>query len=71
MEDLKGASSHHVNHHAPMAGKLYWQTGYGALSLGKRNVPWLLRYIEAQEEHHASGTPVARLERAGEEETRA
>ena len=66
VKDLKGASSHHINHLVPRVGTLYWQEGYGVLSLGKRNVPWLLRYIESQEEHHRRGTMKERLERTEE-----
>jgi len=66
VKDLKGASSHHINHLVPRVGQLYWQQGYGVLSLGKRNVPWLVRYIDSQAEHHKRGTANTRLERTEE-----
>jgi len=70
VKDLKGASAHHINHLVPPVGQLQWQRGYGVLSLGKRNVPWLERYIASQEEHHARGTAVVRLEcTEGDEES--
>ena len=68
VKDLKGASSHHVNHLVPRIGQLYWQHGYGVLSLGKRNVPWLRRYIDSQEEHHGRGTAKERLERTEQDD---
>lgn len=68
VKDLKGASSHHINHLVPRIGPLQWQRGYGVVSLGKKNVPWLKRYIASQEEHHARGTMVLRLERTEEDE---
>jgi len=68
VKHLKGASSHHINHLVPRVGELYWQQGYGVLSLGKRNVPWLLKYIDGQEEHHRRGTAKERLERTEEED---
>jgi REP element-mobilizing transposase RayT len=68
VKDFKGASSYHINHLVPRLGRLYWQEGYGVLSLGKRNVPWLVRYIESQEDHHRRGTMQERLERTEEME---
>ena len=66
--DLKGASSHHINHLVPRVGQLQWQQGYGVLSLGRKNVPWLRRYIDSQEQHHGRGTAVERLERTEEDD---
>ena len=68
VKDLKGSSSHHINHLVPRIGELYWQQGYGVLSLGKKNVPWLVQYIDSQEEHHRRGTFKERLERTEEDE---
>jgi len=69
VKDLKGESSHHINHLMPRIGELRWQKGYGVLSLGKKNVPWLVRYIQSQEEHHRRGTMIERLERTEDEES--
>ena len=30
----------------------HWQRGYGAFSIGRSQLPELLRYIDAQSEHH-------------------
>ncbi len=59
--ELKGGSSHDVND-ALKQKALYWQTGYGAVSFGKRNLPFVLDYIRNQREHHAKGTVIGRLE---------
>lgn len=32
-------------------GTLAWQTGYGVVSFGKRNLPWVVDYIRNQREH--------------------
>jgi len=29
-----------------------WQTGYGAFSVSKSNIPNVIKYIDTQEEHH-------------------
>lgn len=62
METIKGSSAHFVNH---MDGKpycLYWQTGYGALTFSKRDLPKVIEYICNQKQHHASGTLFAKME---------
>lgn len=61
--DIKGASAHHINHGPCGVGTLAWQTGYGVVSFGKRDLPWVVDYIKHQREHHASGRAQDRLER--------
>ncbi len=59
---LKGASSHDVNQ--KLRGKaLEWQTGYGVLSFGTRDLEWVKQYVRDQRQRHAQGKTVARLER--------
>lgn len=54
---LKGASSHEF-------GKaLQWQQGYGVVSFGTRDLPWVVAYIENQKERHKRGDISERLER--------
>ncbi len=61
---LKGASSHEVNQHFAHGGKvLQWQSGYGVVSFGTRNLRWIGSYIRNQRRHHACGTIHDRLER--------
>lgn len=58
---LKGASSREIN--AKFQQKvLHWQSGYGVVSFGKKDLPWVVRYIQNQKEHHAKGTTTDRLE---------
>jgi len=42
---------------------LYWQTGYGVVSSGTKDLPWIIEYIRNQKAHHAEGTTLDRLER--------
>ena len=63
---IKGASSHHINHGPCGLGSLVWQTGYGVVSFGKRDLPWVVDSIKRQREHHAAGRVEERLERITE-----
>lgn len=54
---LNGASSHEF-------GKLLqWQTGYGVVSLGTKDLDWVINYVNNQRQHHDRRTAVERLER--------
>jgi putative transposase len=64
---LKGASSFNVNKHAGQK-VLQWQTGYGIVSFGTKDMDWVTAYIRNQKEHHASGQTFARLERIDRED---
>ena len=55
--ELKGASSHEFGR------GLYWQGGYGVVSFGTRDLPWVIGYVEAQKERHNTGKISTRLER--------
>jgi len=64
---LKGSSSHEANQ--KMGHKvLDWQTGYGVVSFGTRDLDWVKEYIRNQRQRHASGQIVDRLERITETE---
>jgi putative transposase len=66
---LKGGSSHDVNQAAGRHAKvLEWQNGYGVVSFGTRDLPWVVEYLRNQREHHARGTTQKRLERITQEE---
>ena len=61
---LKGYSSHEVNRRVGLRQKtLQWQTGYGVVSFGTGDLPWVVAYIRNQKEHHALGRTQERLER--------
>jgi putative transposase len=49
---IKGASSHYVNHQLANRKILDWQTGYGVVSFGTKDLEWVVRYIRNQKEHH-------------------
>lgn len=61
---LKGASAHHVNHTNSTKDKLLqWQTGYGVVSFGTKDLDWVNSYIRNQKEHHRNNNRFGRLER--------
>ncbi|MEX2171583.1 MAG: transposase [Pirellulales bacterium] len=61
---IKGSSSHEVNQQVGRGGRvLEWQTGYGVVSFGTKDMPWVREYVRNQREHHASGRVYDRLER--------
>ena len=61
--DVKGNSSHYVNHVIKPDFEFYWQDEYGVLSVGERNLASVVRYIHNQKQHHADGTLFAAMER--------
>jgi putative transposase len=54
---LKGASSHEFGN------SLQWQSGYGVVSFGMKDLEWVKSYIQNQKEHHRRGSIHDRLER--------
>jgi putative transposase len=61
---LKGYSAHEVNRRLGLKQKvLEWQAGYGVVSFGTRDLPWVVEYVRNQKEHHASRRVFDRLER--------
>lgn len=66
VKNLKGASSHHLNHSVQLDCHFEWQRGYGALSLGERQRPTAEEYVRQQKHHHQQQTANAWLERADE-----
>jgi len=60
---LKGSSAHHVNHLPGAPDNFGWQRGYGAISLGQRQLKRAIDYVCNQREHHHQGTTIPTLER--------
>lgn len=63
---LKGASSHWVNHSNKFDSALYWQDGYGVFSFGKKVLPRVISYVLNQREHHMKNDLWLALERIEE-----
>ena len=60
---LKGACSHETNHGPSGLHAIEWQTGYGVVSFGRKDLPWVVQYIRNQRAHHYGGRVFDRLER--------
>jgi REP element-mobilizing transposase RayT len=56
MQDIKGSSSKWINEKRVVAGRFSWQEGYGAFSYAKSELPFVVHYINNQEEHHRRNT---------------
>jgi len=60
---LKGSSSHFINHEIVNQKVLAWQEGYGVVSFGTKDLPWVLKYVRNQRAHPAeAGETHERLE---------
>jgi putative transposase len=66
---LKGASSHYVNHELANCKILDWQTGYGVVSFGTKDLEWVVNYIRNQKEHHGKRATIERLEQVMRDES--
>ncbi len=60
---LKGASSHWVNHIYKLPDYFQWQEGYGAISFGKRALPTVVEYVLTQRERHNEKHLIQAMER--------
>jgi putative transposase len=59
---LKGASSHDVNQKLGHKA-VEWQSGYGVVSFGTRDLEWVKDYVRNQRDRHQRGKVDDRLER--------
>lgn len=64
LETIKGGSAHFVNHLPDASHCLYWQRGYGWITLNSRDLPRVIAYVENQKAHHEDGSLLPKLERA-------
>jgi REP element-mobilizing transposase RayT len=65
VQEVKGASSHDLNQQN-IGFKFAWQRGYGALSLGQKQLDEAITYVNRQKEHHSNLTVHPWLERYSE-----
>ncbi len=61
--EVKGNTSHFVNHIIVPEYNLYWQDEYGVLSFAEKSLPSIVRYIKNQKKHHSDGSIRDNLER--------
>jgi putative transposase len=65
VRQLKGASSHALNHSPACVARFRWQEGYGALTVGEQSLPTVVQYVLRQKEHHRLGSVEAVYEHIG------
>lgn len=59
---LKGSATHEANQKSGTK-VLDWQGGYGVVSFGTKDLPWVVDYVKNQRQRHRTGKTVDRLER--------
>ena len=59
---VKGAASHHVNHHLESSGHVQWQEGYGVITLRKGELKSAVEYVRDQKRKHREGKTSVVLE---------
>ncbi|MBE0687201.1 MAG: IS200/IS605 family transposase [Anaerolineaceae bacterium] len=63
VKGLKGASSFDFS-------DLYWQRGYGVLSISERNLNVAIDYVKNQKDHHANNKTFIKYEKCDDEDMR-
>lgn len=64
--EVKGNSSHFVNHVIRPDYPFAWQNEYGVISFEEHQLTRFVRYVRNQAIHHAEGTFIPTLEHASE-----
>jgi REP element-mobilizing transposase RayT len=60
---VKGNSSHFVNHELSIPHHFKWQAEYGVVSFGGKQLDMVVKYAKNQHQHHTDGTLISFLER--------
>jgi putative transposase len=61
-KNLKGSTSHLMNHVLMTGMEFRWQGSYGAFTVSKNGVERVIAYIRAQKTHHAAQQLINELE---------
>ncbi|NJN93739.1 MAG: IS200/IS605 family transposase [Anaerolineales bacterium] len=67
---VKGKSSHWINHQLSLPYHFSWQAEYGVVSFGGKQLNMVVKYVKNQRQHHLTGTIIPFLERVESEESR-
>lgn len=67
IRQVKGSSSHFVNHELEIPITFAWQGDYGVVTFGGRQLARVIQYVKEQPQRHIQGVTIPALERlAGE-----
>ncbi len=64
---IKGSSATRFNKEYPGEDPFFWQREYGVFTFDKKRLPYIVRYVNRQKEHHASQSVIPVLERSDED----
>ncbi len=65
-KNIKGSSSHYINTETDLGSVLYWQVGYGVVTLRESEIGRVIDYILHQKNHHLRGDLLTTLEKIAE-----
>jgi REP element-mobilizing transposase RayT len=60
--EVKGNSSHFINHIIKPGLEFHWQEEYGVVSFREKDLPFVVRYVRDQRNHHCGGKVIDKLE---------
>jgi len=63
VRQVKGSSSHFINHELDLPVPFAWQAEYGVVSIGQKQLSTVVEYIKGQKQHHTQQTTIPMLER--------
>lgn len=70
VRQIKAVSARIINRDFPnLETSFYWQNSYSARTFGKKTLPFVIRYIENQKQHHNDGDLEAYLEYIDDDRT--
>lgn len=61
---VKGVASTRFNKEYPREEPFFWQREYGAFTFDKKRLPYVVRYVENQKQHHQTQSIIPILERS-------
>jgi len=57
VRNIKGITAHAINDRfLNLPASFRWQQGYGVVTFGAKNLPWVMDYVDNQKIHHAQNT---------------
>jgi REP element-mobilizing transposase RayT len=59
---VKGVASTRINKSSLGDGQFFWQSEYSIFSFSERELPYIVRYINNQKDHHKHGTEIETME---------
>jgi REP element-mobilizing transposase RayT len=59
---IKAVASTRINKTHFEIGQFKWQSGYSIFSIGQKELPYIIKYVNNQKTHHAEQTTLSNLE---------